>query len=605
MDQGFLALLAIMPIAVVAIFLVGLKWPASRAMPLSYITAALLALFVWQVPGAQVAAATSKGVVTTISLLYIIFGAILMLNTLQYGGGLQAIREGFTGITPDRRIQVIIIAWLFGSFVEGSSGFGTPAAVAVPLLVGLGFPAMAAVVAGMMIQSTPVSFGAVGTPILVGVNVGLGQGSQPIVNQFAASIGYAGIEQWPNFLAFVGTKVALLHAITGFFMPLFVVAIMTRHFGKNKTFSEGLAIWPFALFAALAMVVPYYLVAITLGPEFPSITGGLVGLAIVVTAAKNGFLMPKGEPWDFDKKEAWDPLWTGSIEIKSIHHHSGGMSTLKAWSPYVFVALLLIATRMIPPLTNWLKSLKIVTPEVFQFGTKIGSSFDYGYSPGSVFLVVSLITFFLHGMRMEDYKKAWTGSAKTMLGAGSALIFTVPMVTVFMTTGGGAAKLASMPILLADYVANTVGGLWPLFAPLIGGMGAFVAGSNTVSNMMFSLFQFGVGQRIMVDPTWIVALQALGGAAGNIICVHNVVAASAVVGLLGREGIVIRKVITPFLYYAILPASVGYSIIYWSVKGPFNIGSIIALAIWAAAIYFIATNKTPAKNSSDSANVKQ
>ena len=153
------ALLATLPIAVVGLFLVVLRWPASRAMPLSYVTAVVLALFVWKVPAIQVAVASLHGLILAGTILYIIFGAILLLNTLQESGALRAIRKGFTDISPDRRVQVIIIAWLFGSFIEGSAGFGTPAAVAVPLLVGLGFPAMAAVVAGMMIQSTPVSFG--------------------------------------------------------------------------------------------------------------------------------------------------------------------------------------------------------------------------------------------------------------------------------------------------------------------------------------------------------------------------------------------------------------------------------------------------------------
>ncbi|MEE2792250.1 MAG: L-lactate permease, partial [Acidobacteriota bacterium] len=144
-----LALLSLLPIATVAIFLVFLRWPASRAMPLTYVVAAFLALFVWQVPGLQVAAATINGLVIALTLLYIIFGAILLLNTLQESGAISTIRRGFTDISRDRRVQVIIVAWLFGSFIEGSAGFGTPAAVAVPLLVGLGFPGMAAVMSGM------------------------------------------------------------------------------------------------------------------------------------------------------------------------------------------------------------------------------------------------------------------------------------------------------------------------------------------------------------------------------------------------------------------------------------------------------------------------
>lgn len=587
MNTGLLAILSLLPIAVVAIFLVGLRWPASKAMPLSYITAVLLAIFVWKIPGVQVGAATINGIITAITLMYIIFGSILLLNTLQESGGLQAIRRGFTGITADRRIQVIIVAWLFGSFIEGSSGFGTPAAVAVPLMVGLGFPAMAAVVAGMMIQSTPVSFGAVGTPMLTGVSTGL---NTPELQAFAASLGYT---DWRSFIGFaIATKVAFLHFVAGALIPLFVVAFMTRYFGKNKSFSEGLKVWKFALFAAFSMTVPYIIVANLLGPEFPSMLGGLIGLAIVVPAAKKGFLIPKGEDWDFEKKENWDPAWSGTVEIKDISAKTK-MSSIMAWMPYVLIGLTLVLTRTITPLTALLKKAKFVWPQIF--GTGISASWEILFSPGSAFIFVTLITFFLHKMSGTAYGRAWKASAKTMLGAGSALIFTVPMVQVFMNSKGGAAGLDSMPIVLAEAVANLAGSAWPLFAPLIGGLGAFVAGSNTVSNMMFSLFQFGVGERIGVDPTWIVALQAIGGAAGNVICVHNVVAASAVVGLLGKEGFVIRKTLVVFTYYAFLPAAVGYSVLYTAQKGFFNIGTIIAALIWAGVIYILVTNNSRLK----------
>src|SRR5690606_22074770 len=128
MSIGVLALLSLLPIVSVAIFLVVMRWPASRAMPIAYIVAALLALLVWQVPFVRVMAASVNGLVDALELIYIIFGAILLLNTLQESGAINTIRRGFSDITPDRRIQVIIIAWLFGSFIEGSAGFGTPAA---------------------------------------------------------------------------------------------------------------------------------------------------------------------------------------------------------------------------------------------------------------------------------------------------------------------------------------------------------------------------------------------------------------------------------------------------------------------------------------------
>ncbi|MDC3414828.1 L-lactate permease [Terrihalobacillus insolitus] len=577
MSTGMLALLSLVPIIVVGILLVGMRWPASKAMPVAYLATVVLALFIWKIPGANVAAASINGLVVAGTLLYIIFGAILLLNTLQESGGIKTIRQGFTDVSADRRIQVIIIAWLFGSFIEGSAGFGTPAAVAVPLLVGLGFPAMAAVIAGMVIQSTPVSFGAVGTPILVGVQSGLSSGSS-ITNDLLAMV------------TMIGGKVAILHMIAGTLIPLFVVALMTRFFGKNKSFSEGIKVWKFALFAAFSMTIPYVIVANVLGPEFPSMIGGLIGLAIVVPAAKKGFLMPpKEEEWDFEDKSKWDPEWTGTIEIKDIAHKSGSMSMVRAWTPYILIGLLLVLTRLKSlPFLEWIKSWNVEITNMF--GTDISASFQPLYLPGTIFVIVSLITFFIHGMNGSAYKRAWAHSGKTMIAASSALVFTVPMVQVFLNSGGGAAGFEQMPVELANGVAALAGEYWPFFSTFIGGLGAFIAGSNTVSNMMFSLFQFNVGSQIGVDPTWVVALQAVGGAAGNMICVHNVVAASAVVGLVGKEGAVIRKTLIPFTYYALLTGSIGYSIVWYSEKGIFNLGSLITALIAFAVIYIIATN---------------
>ncbi len=175
MGLGVLSFLALIPILTVFLFLVILRWPAKRAMPLAFIVTVLVALFVWDVPTNQVAAASTRGVVSALEVLLIVFGAILLLNALKESGAIQTIRQTFTDVSPDRRVQAIIICWLFGSFIEGASGWGTPAAIAAPLLVAIGFPAMGAVIVALIIQSTPVSFGAVGTPILIGVNSGLSE----------------------------------------------------------------------------------------------------------------------------------------------------------------------------------------------------------------------------------------------------------------------------------------------------------------------------------------------------------------------------------------------------------------------------------------------
>jgi len=583
MSNGILALLSLLPIISVAVFLVMLRWPASRAMPICYVVAVVLALFIWQVPFVQVMAASVNGLIDAIELIYIIFGAILLLNTLQESGAIQSIRKGFSDITPDRRIQVIIIAWLFGSFIEGSAGFGTPAAVAVPLMVGLGFPAMAAVVSGMIIQSTPVSFGALGTPMLTGVGTGLAD--DPAVLAFAAQEGMDYLE----LVSYIAAKVAFIHAIAGTFIPLILVCVMTQFFGKNKTFTEGMKVWKFAIFAAFSMTIPYVLVARYLGPEFPSLFGGLIGLAIVVTAARKGFLMPKDdEIWDFPDRSDWDPSWIGQMEVKDKQFDGPAMSLVKAWMPYIVVAGLLVATRL--PQLPFIEMLRgeLATFTISNvFGTGLGQSIQPFYSPAALFVTVSIITYFIHGMDSKSYVNAWKTSGKTMLSAGAALVFTVPMVQVFLNSNGGAAGYQQMPIELAEGVAALAGNAWPFFSTFIGGLGAFVAGSNTVSKMMFSLFQFGVGERIGADPTWIVALQAVGGAAGNTICVHNVVAASAVVGLIGREGEVIRKTLMVFVYYALFTGSIGYGIIATANGSMFNIGYIIAGLIVLSAIAII------------------
>ena len=266
MSSGLLALLAFTPILLASILLVGLRWPARRAMPLVYLVSALIALYGWDMSFNRVMASTLQGLIVTLGLLWIIFGAILLLNTLKHSGGIAVIRAGFTTISPDPRIQAIIIAWLFGCFIEGASGFGTTAAIAAPLLVAIGFPAMAAVLMGMLVQSTPVSFGAVGTPIVVGITTGLDTAA---ISQQLTANG----SSWEAYLQLITSQVAIIHAIVGTIMPLIMVIMLVRFFGREKSWRAVFEVLPFALFAGLAMTIPYVLTGIWLGPEFPSLVG--------------------------------------------------------------------------------------------------------------------------------------------------------------------------------------------------------------------------------------------------------------------------------------------------------------------------------------------
>ena len=545
MSQTVLSLLAFAPLVLAAVLLVVLNWPAKRAMPVVFLVTVLIALTSWGMSFNRVLASTLQGLVLTGAILWIIFGAILLLNTLKHSGGIRAIRGGFVNISPDRRVQVIIVAWLFGCFIEGASGFGTPAAVAAPLLVALGFPALGAVMLGMMVQSTPVSFGAVGTPIVVGVSGGVDKAG--ITAQLVAKG-----SDWDTFYRLITSEVALTHATIGILMPLFMCAMLTRYFGRNKSWSEGLAIAPFAIFAGLCFVIPYAAAGVFLGPEFPSMIGALVGLVIVVPAAKAGFLLPKTS-WDFAEPREWPSHWMGSIQIKLDEMTAKApISVGMAWFPYVLLAGLLVLSRANADVKAFFTKNLVVAWKNILGETGLSGSIEFLYLPGGIMVLVVLATFVLHHMKASELGAALSESSRTLLGAGFVLIFTIPMVRILINSGVNLNDLPSMPRAMAELVASSVGSIYPFFAPAVGALGAFIAGSNTVSNLMLAQFQLDTAQLIGVSGAMMIAAQAVGAAAGNMIAIHNVVAASATVGLLGREGAVLRMTIIPTTYYLVM-----------------------------------------------------
>lgn len=573
-NLAVLSLVALTPIAIVGFLLVGLRWPAKYAMPVGFAVVVGIAAFVWRVEPVVIAASSIEGLVLAIGLLYIVFGALLLLGTLSGSGALATIRATFTDISPDRRVQAVIIGWLFGSFIEGASGFGTPAAVVAPLLLALGFPAMAAVLVGLVIQSTPVTFGAVGTPILVGVTDGLG--GSPAVEERASALGLS----MPDYIASIALDAAVVHALIGTLLPLMLVCLLTGFFGaadrpRAARFADGLGVWKFALFSALAMTVPYVVVAALLGPEFPSLLGGLAGLAVVVTAARRGLFLPK-QPWDFAPRESWLPGWTGTVTPET-SVAGRRMHPARAWAPYLLVAALLVLTRTVTPLTDFLTGLSLDFDAIL--GTGIDESLQPFYLPGFVFIVASVSAYALHRMNRAQIAASWKVAARQLAGTAVALLFALPLVRVFINSGDNSSGFESMPLTLADGAASAVGDAWPVLTPWIGALGAFVAGSNTVSNLMFSLFQFSTAEQIGVAPERIVAGQAVGGAAGNMITVHNVVAASATVGLLGREGETIRKTIIPMIYYCLFAGALTF--VFTNGLG-LNLGTVLLTLLLAA-----------------------
>ena len=218
--------------------------------------------------------------------------------------------------------------------------------------------------------------------------------------------------------------------------------------------------------------------------------------------------------------------------------------------------MLLVLTRLPQlPVGTLLRRFEISWADIL--GSGITATTTPLYLPGFVLLVVVLVTAVLHRLQAPALGEALRSSTKVLVGAGVVLVFTVPMVRVYINSDVNGAALLSMPLAMAEWVAGNVGAVWPFFAPMTGALGAFIAGSNTVSNLMFSAFQYGVAERLSMSTVMIVALQAVGAAAGNMVAIHNVVAASATVGLLGKEGDTLRKTILPTVYYLLVVGLLG------------------------------------------------
>ncbi|MBS4055168.1 MAG: L-lactate permease [Thermaerobacter sp.] len=552
---GFLALLAFLPVLATVVLMASFNWPAKKAMPVVWLGAVGLGLLVWRMEPVRVAAATIEGALSAFNLLIIVFGAILLLNTLKNSGAMLAISKGFHGISEDRRVQAIIIGWMFGAFVEGAAGFGTPAALAAPLLVGLGFPPLAAASIALIFNSTPVSFGAVGTPVLLGVR--------------SAVAGLIPDAQMTGYLAQVGAWTSLIHAVFGTFLPLFTIALMTRFFGKNKSYKEGFAAAPFAIFAGLAFTVPYLIMANFFGPELPSLVGALIGLVLVTLAAKHKFLTPKSS-WDFAPAKEWDKEWgEAQIESKAAHAEKS-MPLLLAWVPYILIGAILVATRLpalglAAPLREWTIRWTAILGQ-----TGVNYSLQPLWSPGILpFVLVAVLTIFLHGMKGNAVSQAWRTTIKQLIPASIALVFAIAMVRILVQSNINLAGYDSMLITMSTFTAQVVGSAWPLISPFVGVLGAFIVGSNTVSNILFGGFQHSIAETLGISRTIVMALQVVGGAIGNMICVHNVVAACAVVGNLGQEGLIIRRNLIPAMIYTVGAGIVGMLLIYVFATGVF------------------------------------
>ncbi len=538
------ALLAFTPIALIIFMMVFLNVKAKKAMPISWILTLIIGALFWKIGLHKLLAFSIYGFLKSFDILIILFGAIFLLNALKVSGAMNVINSGFMNISKDRRIQAIIIGWSFSAFIEGAAGFGTPAALAAPLLVGLGFPPMAAAMITLIANSSPVAFGAVGTPVYGAMGT-----LESLLTK--SNIGYS------TFLREVTVTTSIIHAVIGTFLPLIIVVIMTGLFGERKSFKEGAKVAPFAIFAGLSFTLPQIAIAFLFGPELPSLLGGTISLLLVILAAKKGFLTPK-EIWDF--KSSDNP----ECEIEELPENKVDRKLLiKSWLPYGLVALTLVITR-IPAfgIKTYLNSLSLNFDSILGV-ENLNYNFNWAYLPGVIpFTIVVFFTFFLFKVKMKNMKETFFNTVRQLSGATVALLFGVAMVQIMLNSSDNNSGMNSMLSEMANSVAGFSKGFYPIVSPVFGMLGSFISGSNTVSNILFSSLQFESAVILGLSPVVIVSLQIVGGGIGNMICINNIIAVSATVGISGMEGILVKRNFIPAVIYSLLASGIGMFILY-------------------------------------------
>lgn len=523
-------LAALSAILLPLILLAGFRLPARIGMSIAAVIVAVVALTIWQVPWPVMAASGLQALHRALAIGLILLGAVALLYTVERTGAMARIRHGFDAISSDMRVQVVLVGFLFVSLIEGAAGFGAPLVVVAPVLVALGFRPLAAATLALVGDTVAVAFGAVGTPLLVGLeNV---EGSSPLLAQQ------------------VGMQVTTFDLVIGTCLPVVLIAILVIGFGtrsERRRLVEIAEVAPWALLVGLTYSLSAFMAVRVFGPEFTAIIGALVALPVAMISARYNWLLPN-TPW---RRHAGAD--TAISEPMARHE----MSLWCAWLPYGVLVLLLLMTRAVPPIKQITTSTFDVSWLDIMGYESIGSTWQMLYSPGTILLLAALIAALVQTRSLRPFGGALRQAGGTLVTVLSALIPTLLLVQIFSNSGLNEASHTSMPIYIGAGLAALFGDAWVAAAPILGMIGAFIAGSSTVSTLTMAAMQDSIAQTVGLPQVVVLALQMIGAAAGNIIAVHNVVAAAAVVGLAHREGLIIRRLLPIVVGYLAIAALLG------------------------------------------------
>ncbi len=524
------ALVACLPIALFFLALTVLRLKGWLAGTLTVLCALGVALFFYGMPFSQAVAAAVYGFFYGLwPIAWIIVAAVFLYKISVKTGQFDTIRESVLVLTADQRLQMLLVGFAFGSFLEGAAGFGAPVAITAALLVGLGFQPLYAAGLCLVANTAPVAFGALGIPIIVA-----GQ----VTGIPAFAIGEMAGRQLP-FLTII---------------VLFVLmAIMDGWRGIRET-------WPAVVVAGGSFAITQYLTSNFVGPELPDITSALVSLV-----ALSAFL------------RVWQPasIFRFSATGEGTEHLSpdapqarpSGRSftrgeVLRAWSPFI-VLTVMVTLWSIPPFKHlfaeggalqgwiahvsvpWLDGLVQKMPPIVAQASTYGAiyKFDWFSATGTAIVIAALITVLASRLKLTAAAGVFAETLKEL----AIPIYTIGMVLAFAFI----ANYSGLSVTLALALSYS-GHAFTFFSPFLGWLGVFLTGSDTSSNALFAALQAATAHQIGVPEVLLVAANSTGGVTGKMISPQSIAIACAAVGLVGRESDLLRFTVKYSLLFAVI-----------------------------------------------------
>ncbi|KAA9356319.1 L-lactate permease [Larkinella humicola] len=491
-------LVAALPILFIFWALIIRKMKGYQASLLATVIAALLAILVYGMPVKLAVLSFAHGALYGLfPICWLVIMAVFLFNLTVKSGQFEIIKHFMASITSDRRLQALLIAFSFGSFLEGTAGFGAPVAITAAMLVGLGFNPLYASGICLIANTAPVAFGSIGIPITVASQV-------------------SGIPELP-ISQMVGRTLPILSII----LPFYLVTIIAG-------FKKAKEVLPAVMVSGISFAFLQWFSSNYLGPSLPDVIAGLGSIICLMVFLR--FWKPE-TVWRF----ANEPAPTFNTDVS---YSSGQM--LRAWSPFLVLTIMVIAWG-VQPIKDVLNAVGMIQFEVpglhnaivGENGAVLPKVFKFNYlsAAGTAILIANLVVIPLIGL---TYREA----ARIFVSTLNQLRF--PVLTIAAVLGFAyIVNDSGITLTLAAVLANT-GFLFPFFAPILGWLGVFITGSDTSANALFSKLQYATAQSIGVDPVVTVAANVSGGVVGKMISPQSIAVAAAAGDLVGKESELFR-----------------------------------------------------------------